>query len=44
MCMLNLAPLRDRTLSNMSALDFDLSRSLKVKADNAIRLPIYDFL
>ena len=28
----------------MSDLDFDLSRSLKVKRDGVIRLPIYGFL
>ncbi len=40
----NSAPLRDRTLWNLSGLNFDLSRSLKVKSDHAIQLPIYDFL
>ncbi len=31
-------------LQNLSDLDFDLSRSLKVKFDSAIGLPIYGFL
>ncbi len=30
--------------STFSDLNFDLSRSLKVKRDNAIGLPIYGFL
>ena len=40
----NLAPLRDMTFWNLSALDFDLLRSSKVKSDSATSLPIYDFL
>ena len=28
----------------MDDFDFDLSRSLKIKYDGAIELPIYDFL
>ncbi len=31
-------------LQNLGDLDFDLSRSLKVKSDDAIELPIYGFL
>ena len=31
-------------LRNLSDLDFDLSRSLKVKCDGVIGLPIYGFL
>ncbi len=40
----NSAPLRDIRLRNLSDLDCDLSWSLKVKCDGAIRLPIYGFL
>ncbi len=35
---------RSPTTQNLSDLDFDLSRSLKVKCDSAIGLPIYAFL
>ncbi len=38
------APLRDIRLQNLGDLDFDLSRSVKVKCDSAIGLPIYGFL
>ncbi len=31
-------------LQNLSDLDFDLSRSLKVKCNGAVGLPICDFL
>ncbi len=31
-------------LQNLSDVDFDLSRSLKVKCDSVIGLPIYGFL
>ncbi len=41
---LNSAPLRDIRHRNLSDLDFDLSRSLKVKSDGVIGLPIYGFL
>ena len=40
----NLVPLRDIRLQNHSDLDVDLSRSLKVRCDGAIGLPIYGFL
>ncbi len=40
----NLAPLRDISLQNLGDLDFDLSRSLKVRSNGAVGLPIYDFL
>ena len=40
----NSAPLRDIRLRNLSDLDFDLSRSLKVQTDDTIRLAIYGFL
>ncbi len=40
----NSAALRDIRLQNIDDLDFDLSRSLKVKCDGAIGLPIYGFL
>ncbi len=40
----DVAPLRDMMLSNLSDLDFDLSRSLKVKSGQVIGLPIYGFL
>ncbi len=39
-----MAPLLDISLRNVSDLDFDLSRSLKVKYNGAVGLPIYDFL
>ena len=42
--MLNLAPLRDIGLQNMRDLDFDLSKSLNVKSNGAVRLDIYEFL
>ncbi len=38
------APLQDRRLRNMSDLEFDLSRSLKVKCDDVIGLAIHGFL
>ncbi len=40
----NLAPLQDIKLQNLCDFDFDLSKSLKVKCDSAIGLPIYGFL
>ena len=40
----NSAPLRDIRLWNLSDLDFDLSRSLKVKSNGAVGLSIYEFL
>ncbi len=40
----NSAPLWDIRLCNLSDLDFDLSRSLKVKCEGANGLPIYGFL
>ena len=40
----NSAPLRNIRLQNLSDLDFDISRSLKVKCDGAIGLSIYGFL
>ncbi len=40
----NSAPLRDERLQNLGELDFDLSRSPKVKCDGAFGLPIYGFL
>ncbi len=40
----NSAPLQDIRLQNLSNLAFDLSRSLKVKCDSVIELPIYAFL
>ncbi len=39
-----MAPLRDIRLQNMSDIEFDLSRSLKVKSDGTVGLPIYGFL
>ncbi len=39
-----LAPLQDIRLQKLSDLEFDLSRSLKVKCDSVIGLPIYAFL
>ena len=38
------APLRDIRLRNLGDLDFDLSRSMKVKYKGAIGLPVYGFL
>ena len=40
----NSGPLQDIMLRNLSDLEFDLSRSLKVKCDSVIGLPIYAFL
>ncbi len=40
----NSAPLQDIRLWNLSDFEFDLSRSLKVKCDSVIWLPIYAFL
>ncbi len=40
----NSAHFRDIMLRNPSDLDLDLSRSLKVKSDSVIGLPIYGFL
>ncbi len=37
-------PYRYPTTENLTDLDFDLSRSLKVKSDGVIRLAIYGFL
>ncbi len=37
----NYAPLRDIRLLNLGYLDFDLSRSFKVKCEGAMGLPIY---
>ncbi len=42
--MPNTALLRDINLQNMSDLDFNLSRSLKVKCESAIGFPIYGLL
>ncbi len=42
--MTNSAVWQELTLQNPNDLDFDLSRSLKVKYDGATALPIYDFL
>ncbi len=39
-----MAPLRDIRLQNLGDLEFDLSRSIKVKSKGAVRLSIYDFL
>ncbi len=39
-----LAPLQDIRLQNLSDLEFDLSRSLKVICDDVIGLPTYAFL
>ena len=36
--------LRDIKLQNLGDLEFDLSRSLKVKCESAIGLPIYGLL
>ena len=38
------APLWNIRLQNPSDLDFALSKSLKVKCEGAIELPIYGFL
>ena len=38
-----LAPLRDKSLQNLSDLKFDLSRILKVKSNGTDGLPIYEF-
>ncbi len=40
----NSAPLQDIRLQNLSDLEFDLSRSLKVKCDDVIGLVIHGFL
>ncbi len=40
----NSGPLQDIRLQNLSDIEFDLSRSLKVKCDSVIGLPIYAFL
>ena len=40
----NWAPLRNWRLHNLGDLDFDLSRSLKVRSNGAIGLAIYGFL
>ncbi len=40
----NSALLRDISLQNMSDLDFDLSRSVNVKYNHTIGLPVYGFL
>ncbi len=40
----NSTPLRDNSLQYLSDLKFDLSRSLKVKSNGAVWLPIHDFL
>ena len=37
-------PCRSPSTQNQSDLDFDLSRSLKVKSDDVIGLTIYSFL
>ncbi len=42
--MPNSAPLQDISFRNLSDLDFDLSRSLRVKCDSVTGLPIYPFL
>ncbi len=39
-----LAPLQDIRLQNLSDFEFDLLRSLKVKCDTVIELPMYAFL
>ncbi len=38
------APLEDIRLQNLKDLEFDLSRSLKVKCDDVIGLAIHGFL
>ena len=40
----NLVPLRDIRLQNPSELDFDFTKSLKVKCYGVIGLTIYDIL
>ncbi len=40
----NWAPLQDISFQIMSDLDYDFSRSLKVKSNGAVRLLIHDFL
>ncbi len=40
----NSAPLQDIRFWSLSDLDFDLSRSLHLKYDGVIGLPIYGFL
>ena len=40
----NSTPLQDIRLQNLSDLEFDLSRSLKVKCDDVIGLSLYAFL
>ncbi len=35
-------PYRSPTTQNVSDLDFDLSRSFKVKSNGATKLPVYD--
>ncbi len=40
----NSAPLQDMRLRNLSDLEFDLSRSLKVKCYDVIGLSLYAFL
>ncbi len=35
---------RYTSLQSLSDLDFDLSRSPKIKCDGSIGLPVYDFL
>ncbi len=40
----NSAPLRDTRLPNLSDLEFDLSRSLRIRCDSIIGLHIYGFL
>ncbi len=40
----NQSPLQDIRLRNLSDLDFDLSRSLKVKSNGAVGLSMYEIL
>ncbi len=40
----NSAPFQDIRLLNLDDLDFDFPRSLKVKSNGTVVLPIYDFL
>ena len=40
----NSAPLQDNRVGNLSDLEFDLSRSRKIKCDGVIGLSIYGFL
>ena len=40
----NLVSLRDIRLQNLGFLEFDISRSLKVKSNGAVGLPICGFL